>query len=129
MTFTVALPTHDRVRAHAFYTALALPTPGERAADGVPEPLVVVMGGGAQLMLIPAGGFGWVTAGRKVADHDTAECLLSLDVGSPAQVDALTTRAEAAGGVVVSAPQTQPWGYSATVSDPDGHLWQLLAPA
>jgi predicted lactoylglutathione lyase len=29
--------------------------------------------------------------------------------------------------VVASAAQHQPWGYSGTFADPDGHLWQVLA--
>ena len=129
MTFIVSLPTHDRVRAHAFYGALGLSTPGQPASDGVPEPLTVSVGDGVQLMLIPAGGFGWVTGGRQVAGPDVAECLLSLDLPSAADVDDLVARAEAAGGTVVSAAEEQPWGYSATFADPDGHLWQVLVPA
>lgn len=128
MTFTVSLPTEDRVRAHAFYRALGLPTPGESAEDGVPEPLVVSMGDGAQVMLIPIGGFNWVTGGQAVAGPDTVECRLSLDLSSPQEVDELVARAEEAGGTVIAAPQAQPWGYSATFSDPDGHLWQVLVP-
>jgi uncharacterized protein len=129
VTFTVCLPTEDRVRAHAFYSALGLSIPGEPAADGVPEPLIVSVDDGVQLMLIPTGGFSWVTAGRAVAGPGTVECLLSFDLHSPTQVDDLIARAEAAGGDVVTPPQTQPWGYSATFGDPDGHLWQVLVPS
>ncbi len=125
MTFTIALPTADRVRAHRFYAALGLPTPGEAASDGVPEPLTVVVGEGAQLMLIPSGGFGWVTAGRETADRDVVECLLSLELSSATEVDDLVTRAEAAGAELVTPAQAQPWGYRATFADPDGHLWEV----
>ena len=57
-------------------------------------------------MLIPTGGFGWVTAGRTVAE-----------------------RARAAGSEVVAEPEERAWGYCATFTNPDGHMWQVLVPA
>lgn len=125
---TVALPTEDRVRAHAFHRALGIETPGALADDGVPEPLRLALAPGVEVMLVPTGGFGWVTAGRPTADRDTAECLVTLAVADAAAVDAHAARVREAGGEVVAAPQAQPWGYCATYADPDGHLWQVLAP-
>jgi uncharacterized protein len=125
---TVALPTADRRRAHAFYAAgLGLETPGAPADDGVPEPLTVVVTEGCRLMLIPTGGFEWVTAGRTVAEPGTVECLLGISLGTTDEVDAFVERARSASGEVVSESAEQPWGYSATFADPDGHLWQVLA--
>ena len=61
----------------------------------------------------PPGGFGGTT--------------LSCNVGSGADVDALTARAEAAGATVVKAPETVSWGgYCAWIADPDGYLWELV---
>ncbi len=132
MTFrsaTLCLPTADRRRAHAFYgEGLGLETPGEPADDGVPEPLQVVLGDGLTVMMIPAGGFGWATAGRATAAPGTVECLLSVTVGSAGEVDDLLARALAGGGEIVSAAEQQPWGYSGSFADPDGHLWEVLAP-
>jgi predicted lactoylglutathione lyase len=127
---TVALPTADRRRAHAFYGAgLGFDTPGTPADDGVPEPLTVVVTEGCQLMMIPTGGFGWVTAGRTVAEPGTVECLLSLDRDTPAELDAFVERARAAGAEIVAEPEDRPGGYSATFTDPDAHMWQVLVPA
>jgi predicted lactoylglutathione lyase len=123
----LALPTEDRRRAHAFVRALGFETPGEHAEDGVPEPLRVVLNERASVIYIPTDGFGWVTDGRRTADRATAECLLTLQVGTAAQVDDTLARAATSGGVVASAAQHQPWGYSGTFADPDGHLWQVLA--
>ncbi|WP_114559630.1 VOC family protein [Desertihabitans aurantiacus] len=124
----IAMPTTDRVAAHAFYGAgLGLPTPGPLAGDGVPEPLQVELGEGCRLMLVPPGGFGWMTPGRTAAGPGTVECLLSLPVDAPADVDALVERARAAGAEVVAEPADQSWGYCATVADPDGHLLQVIA--
>ncbi len=123
----LALPTDDRVRAHAFYRdGLGLTAVGEPADDGVPEPLQVVVSDGLHLMLIPRGGFGWVTGDHEVAAPGTSECLLSLSAGDDAEVDAALGRAEAAGATVVTRPTTLPWGHLATFADPDGHLWQVI---
>ncbi|MFC5063892.1 VOC family protein [Actinomycetospora atypica] len=123
----LSLPTDDRVRAHAFYRdGLGFPAVGEPAEDGVPEPLVVVVGDGLHLMFIPRGGFGWVTGDHEVAAPGTSECLLSLPAASDDEVEAVFARAEAAGARVVERPAAPPWGgYSATFADPDGHLWQV----
>ena len=79
-------------------------------------------------MLVPTGGFGWVIGDeRSVAEPWACECLLSLDAPNPAGVDAMFARAVGAGAEVVVAPARQPWGYTATFADPDGHLWSVVA--
>lgn len=125
----IALPTEDRARAHAFAQALGFETPGDLAEDGVPEPLQLVLNPHASVMYVPTGGFGWITAGRDVAARGTVECLVSLAAGSTSEVDDLVRRVEGAGGAIVVAPQEQPWGYTGTFADPDGHLWEVLVPA
>ncbi len=125
----LALPTEDRSRAHAFARALGFDTPGEPADDGVPEPLRVVLNERTAVMYIPTGGFGWVTAGRPTAERGTAGCLVTVEVGTAAEVDELVARAAVAGGEVASAAQHQQWGYCGVFADPDGHLWQVLASA
>lgn len=128
----LALPTDDRVRAHAFYRdGLGLTAIGAPSDDGVPEPLQVVVSDGLHLMLIPRGGFGWVTGDHEVAAPGTSECLLSLPAGDDAEVDAVFARAETAGATVVVRPAAPPWGgYLGLFADPDGHLWQVIhAPA
>ena len=61
----------------------------------------------------PCGGFGGTT--------------LSCNVGSRAEVDTLTRRAEAAGAAVIRAPETVGWGgYCSWIADPDGHLWEIV---
>jgi uncharacterized protein len=124
---TLALPTEDRARAHAFARALGLETPGEPADDGVPEPLQVVLNERTRVMYVPTGGFGWVTAGRTTAGRESAECLVSLGLASAGAVDALLAGVEAAGGEVCAPARQQPWGYTGTFADPDGHLWEVVA--
>lgn len=125
----IAVPTSDRSRAYAFAQALGLETPGELADDGVPEPLRVQLNEMAAVMYIPTGGFGWITSGRPTAASTSSECLLSLQVDSPGEVDDIAGRVKAAGGTVVSGPEQKPWGYTATFTDPDGHLWEAIVTA
>ncbi|TQL68721.1 hypothetical protein FB381_2618 [Nocardioides albertanoniae] len=126
-TISIALPTADRKRAHAFYRdGLDLPTPGEPYHDGVPEPLVVTAPGGAEVMFIPAGGFGWVS-GVDEADQGRGECLLSITLPDPDAVRSKAERAAQAGGTIIVAAEEASWGFRAVVADPDGHRWQLIA--
>ncbi len=127
--FVVALPIEDRVRSHAFYTVgLGLEAVGEPADDGVPEPLRLRLGADVHLMLIPRGGFGWVTAPHETAAPGTSECQLSWTVPTEADVDAAVARAQTAGATVVAEPEAKPWGYAAVVADPDSHLWMVMSP-
>jgi uncharacterized protein len=125
----IALPTADRSRAYAFALRLGLETPGEVAEDGVPEPLRVQLNEQVAVMYVPTGGFGWITGGRAIAEQETSECLLSLQVGTTSEVDDLVALAEAAGGRVVSGPEQKSWGYTGTFTDPDGHLWEAIVSA
>ena len=125
---TLALPIAERAAALAFYRdALGLEPFGEPGSDGIPEPLQFAVNEGLNLMLVPTVGFGWVIGDREVAEPWACECLLSLDADDPAAVDALVERARAAGAEVVAEPVAKPWGYTGTFSDPDGHLWAVVA--
>jgi uncharacterized protein len=123
----IALPIADRPTSLAFYRdGLGFGAFGPVADDGVPEPLQFALNDGVHLMLIPRGGFGWVTAGHEVAAPGTSECLLTLTAGSESGVDALVGRARDAGATVTTEPGPQPWGYAGTFADPDGHLWMVV---
>lgn len=121
---TVCLPVADRATSAVFYRELLGREPfGEIASDGLPEPLQFAVNDGLRVMLIPAGGFGWVIGDHEVAPRGQSECLLSLPAADEAAVDALAERAVRGGGSVVAAPERKPWAYVAAVADPDGHLW------
>ncbi len=122
----LALPTADRLTAHDFYAALGFEAPGEPADDGVPEPLRIVVNTGLWLMLIPTGGFGWVTGDHEVAARGHSECLLSLPCATQDEVDDYMGRAERVGARIVTRATSQPWGYTGTFADPDAHLWQVI---
>lgn len=126
----VCLPTADRPTSFAFYRdGLGFEPIGEPAEDGVPEPLQFALNDGLRVMLIPTGGFGWVTGDHEVAPKGTSECVLSLSAAATADVDAMIKRARDAGATIVTEPAQQPWGYSGAFADPDGHIWQVESAA
>jgi predicted lactoylglutathione lyase len=123
----VAFPTADRQRSFRFYAqGLGFATPGEPADDGVPEPLQVVVNDALWLMLVPTGGFGWVTGGSQVAAPGTVECQIGLTAPDRAGVDAVLSSARDAGATIVSAADEKPWGYCGVFADPDGHQWMVV---
>jgi predicted lactoylglutathione lyase len=124
---TIALPVEDRRRAFSFYgEGLGFATPGDPAEDGVPEPLRVVVNESLWLMLIPTGGFGWVTAGSGLAARGTVEFQLSVTAAGRKEVDDFMDVARAAGAKILSEAQEQGWGYCGVFADPDGHQWMIL---
>ena len=124
----ISLPIADRPRSLAFYRdALGLEAPGEPADDGVPEPLLFILNDHARLMLVPTGGFGWVIGDHTVAEPGTSECTLGISATSEEEVAQIVERARAAGATIATEPAPQPWGYAASFSDPDGHLWLVTA--
>lgn len=135
MPTTIALPTRDRSRSHLFLRdGLGLETPGELAEDGVPEPLRATLSETCEVMMIPTGGFKWITGqlGDEPMDAATLpegpkQCLVTIELDSRDEVEARYAAATAIGRGVI-APEAAPWGeYRAVVADPDGHLWQLTS--
>ncbi|MEV5710648.1 VOC family protein [Actinoallomurus sp. NPDC052274] len=80
---------------------------------------------GVRVMFIPTGGFGWVIGDRPVAESGASECVLTLPVATPADVDQMITQARKAGATVITTPGRQPWGYAGVFADPDGHVWMV----
>ncbi len=126
----ISLPVQERRRAHDFYVgALGLETVGEPGEDGLPEPLQFRLGDGVNLMLIPSKGFGWVLGDQPAAENGHSECIINLAVEEDRDVDALIGAAEAAGAEVKLPPESKPWGYTGSFTDPDGHFWAVTNPA
>lgn len=115
----ITLGVADLERARDFYEALGWTT-GAAPADDVAffqaGEMVLALWDRDKLAedscVKDGGGWGGVT--------------LALNVGSPAEVDAVTEEARAAGATIGREPAGTFWGgYSSVFTDPDGHPWEV----
>ena len=115
----VTLGVSDLRRSRTFYEALGWSTGAEPGDDVVffqAGDMIVALWDRAKLAedscVEDAGGWGGVT--------------LALNLGSPAEVDAVIEEARAAGAAIGREPDATFWGgYSAIFIDPDGHPWEI----
>jgi len=123
----VTLGVDDLERALAFYRD-GLGLPGDGIVGQEFEHGAVAwfrLQGGVTLALFPRTSLAH-DAGVPVGPRSATELSIAHNVRSPAEVDALVTRAEQAGGRVVKPPGPTFWGgYAGYFADPDGHLWEI----
>lgn len=92
-----------------------------------PKGVVYFKLAGTRLALFPRDELARYAGVEPVTPGGFTGTTLSCNVASASAVDSLTARAEAAGAVVVKAPETVGWGgYCAWIADPDGHLWEIV---
>jgi catechol 2,3-dioxygenase-like lactoylglutathione lyase family enzyme len=115
----ITLGVADLERARRFYEALGWRTGAAPADDVVffqTGDMVLALWDRARLAedsrVTDTGGWGGVT--------------LALNVSAPAEVDAITEEARAAGATIGREPEETFWGgYSSVFIDPDGHPWEI----
>jgi predicted lactoylglutathione lyase len=115
----ITLGVADLGRARSFYEALGWTTsaaPGDDVVFFQAGGMVVALWDRARLAedsrVEDSGGWGGVT--------------LAVNVGSPAEVDAVTEEARAAGATIGREPAETFWGgYSSAFVDPEGHPWEI----
>ncbi len=115
----ITLGVSDLERARAFYEKLGWRSgaqPGDDVVFFQAGEMVLALWDRARLALDScvedAPGWGGVT--------------LALNVGSPAEVDAITEEARAAGARIGRESDATFWGgYSSVIIDPDGHPWEI----
>jgi predicted lactoylglutathione lyase len=61
-----------------------------------------VLNDGVRIMLIPTGGFGWITGGHNVAPAGSSECVISINARDDAGVDEVLERAFPSGATIVT---------------------------
>jgi uncharacterized protein len=115
----VTLAVSDVGRSRTFYRALGW----ETAVDM--EDFAVFRTAGALLGIYPASDLAR-DLGDDVPDGHPRRMSLAINVGSPEEVDQAVAEALAAGAGLLAAPEAAEWGgYTAIVSDPDGHAWEI----
>ncbi len=115
----ITLGVSDLGRARRFYEALGWTTgagPEDDVAFFQAGDMVLALWDRAKLAedsrVDDGGGWGGVT--------------LALNLGSPAEVDAVIEEARAAGAAIGREPAEAFWGgYSGIFIDPDGHPWEV----
>lgn len=115
----ITIGVDDLGRSRAFYESLGWRTNAEPGADVVffqAGGIVVALWDRGRLAedscVEDSGGWGGVT--------------LAYNVGSQAEVDAVTEEARAAGATIGREPEETFWGgYSSVFIDPDGHPWEV----
>lgn len=122
-TVVVSLPVADLERTLRFYRdGLGLEAPG------VDEGIVAFELPNLSLFLIEQGEYATYVerAGhaRPVGPHPGA-VILSCAMGSTAEIDDVLARAGGAGGTARPAAEHD-GAYTGYVSDPDGHVWELV---
>ena len=115
----ITLGVADLERSRRFYEALGWTTGAE------PEDDVVFFQAGGMVVAL------WSRA--RLAEDSCVEdspgwggTTLALNLGSPAEVDAVIEEARAAGARIGREPAETFWGgYSGVFVDPDGHPWEI----
>jgi hypothetical protein len=123
-TIVVSVPITDLERTLRFYRdGLGLETPG------IDEGMILIELPNLSLFLMGSeeyarfAGYGGVTdAGRP----KPGAFIFSCAIGSKDEVDQTIERAMQAGGSAPGTAQDREGSYIGYVSDPDGHLWELV---
>ena len=115
----ITLGVRDLARARRFYEALGWTT------GAAPQDDVVFFQTGATVLALWDRGL--LAEDSGVEDSPGwGGVTLALNVASPAEVDAVTEEARAAGATIGREPAQTFWGgYSSVFIDPDGHPWEI----
>lgn len=119
----VNLPVSDIQTSRAFYTGLGFPV-NEQFSDE--QVTAVVVSDQIVVMLLERPRFEDFLQGTQVADaHTTTEVINALSASSREEVDQLVERAVEHGGTA-RRPYTEEGMYGHSVTDPDGHVWEIV---
>lgn len=119
----ITLPVADLARSVAFFAALGLDFDPAFASE---HGAAVRIAGDARVMLLARPQFAGLSH-KPVADtRASAGMLLALSCDSREEVDALVSKAAAAGGSVPAPPEDSGAMYQSGFEDPDGHQWGVF---
>lgn len=114
----ITLSVADLARARAYYEALGW------QLESAQEAVAFYDMGGMKFGLYARAKLA-EDLGREVADLGTGAMTLAQNFATEAEVDAAYEAALAAGATPCKRPEKVFWGgYSGTLADPDGHVWE-----
>ena len=124
----ITLCVDDLERAVTFYRdGLGLPTKGIVGTEFEHGAVAFFdLQPGLKLALWPRASLAAET-GAALAPRAATECLVSHNVGSRAEVDAVMAQAMSAGARILKPAHETFWGgYAGYFQDPDGHVWEAV---
>jgi predicted lactoylglutathione lyase len=117
----VNLPIRDMARSRAFYEALGYRFNPQFTND---QGACLVLGNNLYAMLLVRDFFA-TFVDRPISDaRQTVQVLVALSCAGRAEVDALASKALAAGATEPRPTQDLGFMYSRSFADPDGHIWE-----
>ncbi len=125
----ITLAVDDLQKSLTFYhDGLGLPAPDSATLEDRADHLAMKLPGDLYLVLILRDEFAncLKTTAQTVAARGSSECVLSYFTASKEEVDAIINRVVATGGSIPGQPAQWPWGYAGYVTDPDGHVWEIM---
>ena len=116
----ITLGVTDLARSRAFYSAL-----GWRESRGSQNTVAFYCAGTVAFALFQREALA-DDAGVPATGSGFPGFTLAHNVASAAEVETTISEAVAAGGLLVRAPETAPWGgFRGYFADPDGFLWEV----
>ena len=119
----VNLAVDDLERSKAFFSEVGFRFEPQFTND---QAACLVLGENLHAMLLVKHLFKSFTRKLLCNPKESTEALLGLSCESRGEVDALVSRALAAGGTVPRAPQDYGFMYGHGFEDIDGHIWELI---
>ncbi|MGQ1837744.1 VOC family protein [Kocuria turfanensis] len=119
----VALPVADPERARQFYTRLGWEL--RPPSRNVPEGATMLVRGAAHVMVLSEDRHRCPVGPGEPGTASDSSVVAAIDVGSPAEVDAVVERAVRAGA---TEGESMDYGFlrSRSFQAPDGHHWEVL---
>ena len=121
----VNLPVADLERSKAFYEGIGFRNEPKFTNEAA---AAMVWSDTISVMLLTKPFYASFTS-KPIADaHQSSQVLLCISCDSPAEVDAITAAAKAAGGKADIGPKQDMGGmmYGRSFEDPDGHHWEPM---
>jgi uncharacterized protein len=118
----VNLPVKDLSASIDFYEAVGAVRNNDFADDSTQ---MLSFSDAIHVMIMTHERFASFTPRRIPNAHETAQVLLALSEASREDVDAITEKALAAGGVEPNPRQDHGFMYGRSFADLDGHIWEV----
>jgi len=120
----ITLAVSDLNKSVAFYSnGFGFPTKGIQ--EGNEEHCMFDLDDNFSIVLYRRQEFLPLTANPDLAEQ-SAGFILSHIAQSKAQVDDILQSVLTVGATQIGKIQDEPWGYSASIADPDGHQWEIV---